>query len=108
MQLNKLRRMIITAGAGGPGCWRLAAAAALLFVLQVAAVSHLVGHAATGESAGCLVCASAAETGHSLPSAGLTPAVAPLADTLTAEDCPRLISGRFLAAYRSRAPPRSV
>ncbi|MEQ1803323.1 MAG: hypothetical protein ABL989_15440 [Gammaproteobacteria bacterium] len=83
-------------------------ATALLTVLQVIAVSHLIGHAAEGDTGDCELCLNAVHGGDALVAAGTPPpAFRALAGRLPA--IPELqVSSRTPSVYRARGPPSSA
>lgn len=83
-------------------------AALLLTVLQVVAVSHLIGHSATGDTGNCELCLNAVHGGNGLVAAAtLPPAFHGLVGRLTLT--PELqVSSRTPAVYRARGPPSSA
>jgi len=100
--------MMIRAGASERTRGRLLFAAVALVILQVAAVSHLTGHSATGDNAGCAICIAASQSGSAVPAA---PAALPVFHSITSlvvEPVARPVSARVSASYRARAPPVSV
>ena len=80
----------------------------LLAVLQAAAVGHLIGHAATGDNAGCQVCVSAAHAGSAMvPTVAALPVFqASLGQLLLAAGSQ--VSSLTPAVFRARGPPISV
>ena len=80
-------------------------AALLLTVLQVIAVSHLIGHSADGDTGDCELCLNAVHGGDALVAAGTPPpAFHAFAGRLPA--IPELqVSSRIPSVYRARGPP---
>jgi hypothetical protein len=83
-------------------------AALLLTVLQVVAVSHLIGHSADGDTGNCELCLNAVHGGDALVAAGTPPpAFHAFAGRLPA--VPELqITSRTPTVYRARGPPSSA
>lgn len=80
----------------------------LLAVLQVLAVGHLIGHAATGDNGGCDVCVNAGHSGGALlPTVAVAPAFH-ARPVLRAFVPPSPTPVRPTPVYRSRAPPVSA
>jgi hypothetical protein len=80
-------------------------AALLLAVLQVVAVSHLVGHSASGDADGCELCLNAAHGGHGLAATATVPPVF-LALLGRVTFAPTLrVSSRAPTTCRARGPP---
>jgi hypothetical protein len=80
----------------------------LFVVAQAAAISHVVQHAAQGDSGGCETCIAAGHSGHAVfhrpvIAADFCPTVAEVAERLAPQPCSALA-----VAYRSRAPPVSA
>jgi len=83
-------------------------AALLLTVLQVIAVSHLIGHAAEGETGNCELCLNAVHGGDALIAAGNPPPVFhALAGRLVVAPSLQVFS-RTPTVYRARGPPSSA
>ena len=80
-------------------------AACLLTVLQVVAVSHLIGHSTTGDTGNCELCLNAVHGGDALVAAAtLPPAFHALVGRLIR--VPELqVSSRTPTACRARGPP---
>lgn len=80
-------------------------AALLLTVLQVVAVSHLVGHATSGDTGHCELCVNAVHGGNALVAAGAPPpAFHALVGRLLLG--PELqVSSEAPTVYRARGPP---
>ncbi len=80
-------------------------AALLLTVLQVFAVSHLISHAASGDTGSCEVCLNAVHGGDALvAAANPPPAFRALVGWLVL--APELqVSSRTPTVYRARGPP---
>jgi len=83
-------------------------AALLLTVLQVIAVSHLIGHAAEGETGNCELCLNAVHGGDALVAAGNPPpAFHALAGRLVVAPSLQVFS-HTPTVYRARGPPSSA
>ena len=76
--------------------------------LQLAAVTHLVGHAADGGNKHCSVCLAAGAAGTAMPASALVlPAITLRARPVFAPAQPAP-PGALTARYQARAPPVSV
>ncbi len=80
-------------------------AALLLTVLQVVAVSHLIGHSANGDTGNCELCVNAVHGGDALVAAATPPpAFHALVGRLIL--APELqVSSEAPTVYRARGPP---
>jgi hypothetical protein len=77
----------------------------LLTVLQIAAVSHLVGHSAVGDTGNCEICLNATHGGDALVAVSAAPATfhACLGRLIVESD--RQAFSRTPSVYRARGPP---
>ena len=100
--------MMMRTGASRRTRWRLLLAAAALAILQLASVSHLIGHTAAGDSAGCAICLAASGSGGAIPAASITLPVFHSATNLVVDRVAGQLPARIVANYRARAPPFSV
>lgn len=83
-------------------------AALLLTVLQVIAVSHLIGHAAEGDTGNCELCLNAVHGGDALVAAGTpAPSFHALAGRLVVVPSLQVLS-HTPSVYRARGPPSSA
>ncbi|MEO8223294.1 MAG: hypothetical protein ABI661_00670 [Gammaproteobacteria bacterium] len=106
--MNSLLAKILRAGASPRARWRLQLAAVALVVLQVAAVSHLVGHSAAGGGAECAICLAATGSGNAIPAAAVAVATFQATTSEAVEFVASSPSIPSRASYRARAPPVSV
>jgi hypothetical protein len=88
-----------------PGRFSVLFAALLLTVLQIAAVSHLVGHSAGGDTGNCELCLNAAHGGDALVAVSAPPATFHAYLGLLIVDTERQAFSRPPSVYRARGPP---
>lgn len=100
--MQKLHGTMIRASQGR---WRLLFA--LIIALQIAGTTHLIGHSAAGDNAGCAVCLAASEAGGALPAAATAAAAFHPVTSAVPEDDTQPFAVANLAGYRARAPPVS-
>ncbi|MEZ5565974.1 MAG: hypothetical protein R3F24_10845 [Gammaproteobacteria bacterium] len=88
--------------------WQLMLAALLLFAAQLVVDSHLIGHTASGDNAGCVICAISGGSPGAPPAVvNLAPAASPLPAPVI-EQISAPVSPRVVATNQARAPPHSV
>jgi len=80
-------------------------AALLLIVLQIAAISHLVGHAAEGDAHSCELCLHTAHGGDALVAGSSAPATFHACLGRLIVDSERQVFSRHPSVYRARGPP---
>lgn len=106
--MGSIAAMISRMGNPEPVRWRVLLAALIIAGLQLAAVSHLVGHAADGGNKHCSVCLAAGAAGTAMPASALVlPAITLRARPVFAPAQPAP-PGALTARYQARAPPVSV
>lgn len=106
--MGSIAVMISAVGNREPVRWRVLLAALIIAGLQLAALTHLVGHASNGDNKHCSVCLAAGDAGTAMPASALVlPDVALRACPVFAPAQPAP-SGARTARYQARAPPVSV
>ena len=100
--------MMISVSAPDRVRWRLLLAAAVLIGLQIAALSHVVGHSAAGDSAGCAICLATSGSGSAIPPAAVILPVFHSTTVIRVEPVAGALPAPIAASYRARAPPVSV
>ena len=84
---------------------RVLFALAFLMAAQAVALTHLIGHTAQGDNAGCGICLSASHAGNAVPASSIPFDIKNLADRPAVPVITGQIHRSPPAVYRSRAPP---
>lgn len=106
--MGSLRVMLIRAVASRGQRWPLLLAGLALVIVQLATISHLIGHSASGENAGCVICLRAGGSVGAAPPASLGGPVFQSITSHVLEPVATLVATRAIAIYRARAPPVSA